>query len=135
MNNKNPNVGMEVLFLLRQQRYLYHQLKSLTFRQQQLAGNQSPELILEIIAGRRKLTEKLQQLENQLRPIRTNWEKVSERISPEDIANVKKVTSEVQEIVLQIQEIAPTEAIGHLPLDGNLQLTGTGIQTQAQWKD
>ena len=66
MKKHNTDIGVELLFLLRQQRYLYHQLKILTDRQQQLAGTTSPELLLGLISGRRKLVEKLRELESKL---------------------------------------------------------------------
>jgi len=116
MKKYNTNLGVELLFLLRQQRYLYHQLKILTDRQSQLAGANSPELVLEVVTGRRKLTEKLQELDNKLRPIKSNWQKLSSRIEPEYKAQAHKMASQVQEIIVAILAATPSETTRNLPL-------------------
>ena len=116
MKKRNTNVGAELLFLLRQQRYLYHQLKNLTDRQRQLAGINSPELLLEVISGRRKLIEKLRELDDKLRPIKANWQKLSSQIEPEYKAQAEEIVSQVQEIVGQILAVTPHEMTENLPL-------------------
>ncbi|MHC4396352.1 MAG: hypothetical protein ACYS1A_11925 [Planctomycetota bacterium] len=117
MKNHNTNAGVELLFLLRQQRYLYHQLKILTERQRQLAGTSSPESLLEVISGRRKLVEKLHELNNKLRPIKANWQKLSSQIEPEHKAQAYEITNHVQEIIGQIVSTGPSEMTQGLPLD------------------
>lgn len=54
MKEQNNEAGAELLFLLRQQRRLYHQFKMLSDRQRQLAGTDSPEQLLEVVFGRRE---------------------------------------------------------------------------------
>lgn len=73
MKKHNTNAGATLLFLLRQQRCLYHQLKILADRQQELAGTNSPEFLLGVISGCRKLVEKLREVDDKLRLVRTNW--------------------------------------------------------------
>jgi hypothetical protein len=119
MNKNNINAGMELLYLLRQQRYLYHQLKILAERQQQLPGTNSPEMVLEVISGRRKLIEKLRELEDKLRPIKANWQKLSGQIGPECKSRAHEITVQIQEIINEITENAPSEMIQHLPLDAS----------------
>ena len=65
LQTKKPinDVGDEIIFLIRQHRNLWHQLKDLTDRQTKLAQSASPEEILKIVAGRGKLIQKLQMLE------------------------------------------------------------------------
>ncbi len=116
MTEQNNNTGTELLFLLRQQRYLYHQLKILADRQNQLVGTNSPELVLEVVTGRRKLTEKLRELDNKLRPIKANWQKLSSRIEPEYKAQAHKMASQVQEIIGAILAATPSETTQTLPL-------------------
>ncbi|MHC4062562.1 MAG: hypothetical protein ACYSR6_13315, partial [Planctomycetota bacterium] len=82
MKEYDRNAGLELLSLLRQQRYLYHQLRMLGDRQRRLAGSHSPQLLLEITSGRRKLVQKLRDLDCKLRPIKTNWPKLHRQISP-----------------------------------------------------
>lgn len=116
MKEHNTNMGAELLSLLRQQRYLYHQLRILTDRQRQLVGTNSPELLLEFISGRRKLVEKLKQLDDKLRPIKTNWQKLSSQIEPEHKEQACEMINQVQEIIGQIQAVIPTEMARNLPL-------------------
>jgi len=116
MEKQDNNAGLELLSLLRQQRYLYHQLKLLTDRQQQLRQTDSPELLLEVIFGRRKLVEKLRQLNSKLRPIKANWQKLSVRIGPEYEAQAEKMANQVQGIISQISADAQCEMTRELPL-------------------
>lgn len=116
MKKHNYNPGVELLFLLKQQRYLYHQLKDLTERQQQLAGTNSPELLLEILTGRRKLIEKIRQLDAKLRPVKSNWQKLSAQITPEYKTQAHKMANQVQKIIGQILAAAPARTTQNLPL-------------------
>ncbi len=117
MKKHNTNLGRELLFLLRQQRYLYHQLKILTERQCKSVGTNSPEFLLEIISGRRKLVEKLHELNNKLRPIKANWQKLSSQIEPKDRTEAREITSHVHSIVRQIMSAGPSEITQSLPLE------------------
>ncbi len=122
MKNHNADVGAELLFLLRQQRYLYHQLKILTDKQQQSAGTNSPELLLEFISGRRKLVEKLRELEDKLRPIKANRRRLFGRIGSEYKAQAGKIANQVQEIIGEISAAAPPEIAQNLPLNKDCRL-------------
>ena len=133
MKNKyNNNAGAELLFLLRQQRYLYHQLKMLTERQQQLAETNSPELLLGVITGRRKLIEKLQELDNKLRPIKANWEKFSSQIGSEYKVQAEKIVNQVQEIIEEILTDAPSETTRNLPLNQKWNLVEFFDETRSE---
>ena len=116
MNEHETNTGAELLFLLRQQRYLYHQLRILTDRQCQLAGTDSSELLVEIFSGRSKLIEKLQELDNKLRPIKAGWQEFSNRIGAEYKTAVYEIVSQIQEIINKIMAFSPTEMVQNLPL-------------------
>lgn len=132
MGKHNSNAGVELLFLLRQQRCLYHQLKILTDRQQQLAGTDSPELLLEVIFGRRKLIEKLEELESKLRPVKANWQKLSGQIGPEYKAQAHKIAHQVQEIIREILAVTPSETAQNLPLQEDWKFDELFAKTQAQ---
>jgi len=116
MRKQNANAGQELLFLLRQQRYLYHQLKILSQRQHELAGTSSPELLLEVITGRRKLVEKLRQINDKLRSVRMNWPKVVAQIEPKHRDQANRMVSEVEQIIGEIRSITPSETAQSLPL-------------------
>ena len=117
MTEHNGDAGADLLFLLRQQRYLYHQLKILTDRQQQSAGTDSPELLLGFISGRRKLVEKLRELDGKLRPIKVSWQKLFGRIGSEYKPQAGKIANQVQEIIGEILASAPSEMAENLPLN------------------
>lgn len=107
MKNQNSDAGPELLSLLRQQRYLYHQLKILTDRQQELAGTDSPELLLEVISGRRKLTEKLLELNSKLRPIKSNWHRLSCQVGAKHKSDAQKTINQIGELASQISANTP----------------------------
>ena len=108
----DTSASFQLLFLLRQQRYLYHQLKLLTDRQKHLSGTDSPEQMLEIINGRRKLIEKLRQLDARFRPIKSNWENLSRQIGPEDRKKARELVREVRDLISNISESCPVESSG-----------------------
>ena len=92
-------------------------------------------MILEIIGGRRKLIEKLHQLDDKLRPIKANWEKLSPQIAPEHKYQAHKITSEVHEIIAEIQETTPLETMEHLPLAQHLKFNEPFAEIKSQHKD
>jgi len=132
MTEHNGDAGAEVLFLLRQQRYLYHQLKMLTDRQRQLAGTSSPELLLEVVSGRRKLVEKLRQLDDKLRPVKANWQKLSRQIEPEHKAQVHKIANQVKEIIQEISAVGPSQTAQNLSLNQNCRFDELFVEPQPQ---
>ena len=132
MEKHNTDIGAELLFLLRQQRYLYHQLKILTDRQQQSTGTTPPELLLELISGRRKLAEKLRELEDKLRPIKANWQKLSGRIVPEHKVQAYKTANQVQEIIGEILRTVPSETAQNLRLNENWRFDELFAEAQFQ---
>ena len=114
MTKDDTEAGVKLLSLLKHQRYLYHQLKLLSQRQYQLEGTKSSELILQIISGRRKLVEKLQELDSKLRPIRANWPSLSSKIGHEHKIQAHKMANQVKEIIGEILAVAPSSQ--NLPL-------------------
>jgi hypothetical protein len=103
MENPYTNAGLEFLNLLRQQRYLYHELRLLTLRKQELTTENSPELMLEIITGRRKLTEKLREINNKLRIVKTNWHKLLSQIGPAQMSQANELAEQIKHLVTDIQ--------------------------------
>lgn len=115
MKKHSTNTGTELLLLLNQQRDLYHQLKILTDKQHQLAGTNSPEMLLEVISKRQKLTKKLQELDCKLQPIKANWKKLSGQIKPEYRSQAHETASQVQEIIGEIMAIGLCGTVQKLP--------------------
>ena len=110
------NAGAQLLSLLRQHRYLYHQLKLLADRERQSDQIDSPEMLLEVIFGRRKLVEKIHLLNEKMQPIKTNLQKLSSRIGPEYKNKAQETANQVQEIIEQILESTSSETAQQLPL-------------------
>ncbi len=105
MENHYTNAGLEFLNLLRQQRYLYHEMRLLTLRKQELTATNSPELMLEIITGRRKLTEKLHEVNNKLRIVKTNWHKLLSQIGPKQMSQANELAEQIKQLVADIQAV------------------------------
>ena len=105
MNEDDRNVGTELLLLLTQQRNLYHQLNVLTEKQSQLAMANSPEMLLKIISGRRKLIAGLRQVNEKLRLIKTSWSTISIQIGVEHKTQARRIAGDAQQILEQIFQI------------------------------
>jgi len=105
MENNDTNAGHEFLNLLRQQRYLYHELRLLTLRKQEPPVTNSPELMLEIITGRRKLTEKLRDVNNKLRIVKANWHKLLSQIGPKQMSQANELAEQIKQLVTDIQTV------------------------------
>ena len=114
MKEDDGKVGAEVVFLLGQQRNLYHQLKTLTDRQMQIAETNSPESLVQIISGRRKLIAKLRQINEKLSLIKASWPKISIQIGAEHKNQARKIADEAQKILGQILKNSPPAVIENL---------------------
>lgn len=94
------NLGDEVLFLLKQQRNLYYQLKELDKKQAEMFwGANSPEELVKILAGRRKLLEKLRTVNGKLKPIKANWQNIYDKIDQGNLKQAATLAREVSSIV------------------------------------
>jgi hypothetical protein len=103
------SVGTGLLFLLRQQRYLYYQLRDLAEMQRQPETIDSPELMLEVINGRRKLAEKLREVTDKLAPIKANWGNICGQLGSKYRNKVQKLAEEVRQIIEGIPAAASPE--------------------------
>jgi hypothetical protein len=116
LNKKDDqNVGLKLVSLLKQRRDLYHQLKRLRDRQMQLADTASPELLLKILAGRRKLIEKLRELEAKLSLIKSNWSKISPQLGAEYKQQARRMLEQAGKITEEISTNGLTDKPGDLP--------------------
>jgi len=106
-----------LLSLLKQRQHLYHQLEVLARNHRQLDHTNSPELLIGIISKRRKLIEKIRQLEDKLRPIKTNWASLFAKIEPEQKLQAKQTVNQTQQIISQIRKFAPAGITDKLPSD------------------
>jgi len=109
MPKKNNNTGAELLFLLRQKRYFFYQLKLLAEKQRQIKSSDSPEMMLDIVSGRRKLTEKIRELETKLQPIKNNWGKITVGIDSTYKARLEQTSKQIEQIREKIGSLKPYE--------------------------
>ena len=105
------DAGVELVALLKKQRCFYHQFKILSERQSQLGGMDAGELSLQFIFGRRKLVEKLTQISCKLRPIKANWERVSENIRSEQMISVYEMAHEVDELIEELESSGADQSV------------------------
>jgi molecular chaperone DnaK (HSP70) len=104
------NAGSNFVFLLRQRRDLYHQLKGLTDEQRRQMRTASPELMLQILTGRRKLIEKLRQVEAKLSLVKSNWSKISSQLDTEHKQQARQMLEQADRIAGHISTENFTEA-------------------------
>jgi len=116
LNKDDQNVGLKLVSLLKQRRDLYHQLKGLRDRQIQLTDTASPELLLKILAGRRKLIEKLRELEAKLSLIKSNWSKISPQLGAEYKQQARQMLEQAEKITEEIMTNSLMDNPGDLPV-------------------
>jgi flagellar biosynthesis/type III secretory pathway chaperone len=116
MNKNNHNAGTQFVSLLKQRRNLYYQLKVLMDEQSQLVDSSSPELVLKILTGRRKLIEKLRQLEAKIGLIKSNWSKISSQVASEHKQQARLMLEQAEKIAKQISIRNLTDSSGNLPV-------------------
>jgi hypothetical protein len=109
MPKQNNNTASELLFLLRQKRYFFHQLKILSEKQHQIELSSSPEMMLDIVSGRRKLLEKISELETKLQPVKNNWVKLTDGIDQKQKLELEQTSKQIDQITEQICSFGPYE--------------------------
>lgn len=90
----SDKIGQEIAFLLRQKRNFYHQLKSLDKRMD-LELLDSPEELVRVLNGRRKLIEKLRLMNQKLKAVKANWKNIKndiDHIGRMEIGRTAKLT-------------------------------------------
>jgi hypothetical protein len=134
VDKSGNDIGPELIFLLKQQRNLFHQLKMLTADQSVFAKVDSPEKILKIVTGRRKLVEKIHKLSNQLSPLKSNWSSIRTRILPEHKNDAIQMAEEVRSLIGQIRSTASQEVYSGLPLGETEKMAETFAEQNGQNK-
>ena len=94
--------GSELIKLLTQQRLLYVQLRDLAAKQSSLVDGNDPETLLRILAGRQRLIDRLSVLDRELRPIRQDWQRVSDMLPMKQRSEAQKLIQNVQDILGEI---------------------------------
>lgn len=107
MKTQQNNTGQELVFLLKQQRNLYHQLRALAEKQSKIFwASASPEELVKLLAGRRKLLEKLRQVNGKLKPIKANWTVIEPKIEVEQRIQAHELALSVSTLVDDLKEMA-----------------------------
>jgi hypothetical protein len=112
---ENDKLGDDLLFLLKQQRTLYHQLKVLAAQQKEVFWqSNSPEELVRVLSGRRKLIEKLREVNSKLKSIKTNWPMIRDRMNFKERLEAHVLAGSVAQIV---SELKGMDAFKSQPMD------------------
>ena len=98
MKKRCTGTGMELLLLLTQQRYLYHQLDILTNIERELVEMNSPEALPKAISRRFELMEKLARLNDKLRSAKTASQALARQPGPAYEAQTDEIAGRRREI-------------------------------------
>ena len=95
-------VSQNVITLLTRQRDLYLRLKDLAYRQRELVDKSDPEMLLKVLANRQRIIDQLSIIDRQLRPIREDWQKISDGFSNSDRNSVNLLVDQVKKTIEEI---------------------------------
>ena len=96
------DVGTELIHLLSQQRLLYLQLHELAKKQRTLVDGSNPEMLLRVLASRQRLIDRLTSINQKLKPIREDWQQISQTLPPAQRNEAQQLVAGVQEILGEI---------------------------------
>ncbi len=112
---EKEKLGDDLLFLLKQQRTLYHQLKVLAEQQKKVFWqSNSPEQLVRVLSGRRKLIEKLREVNSKLKSIKTNWPMIRDRMDFKERLEAHVLAGSVAELVSELKSM---DAFKSQPVD------------------
>jgi hypothetical protein len=93
------DIGSRLIHLLSQQRLLYRQLYDLAQKQSGLVDGKDPEMLLRVLASRQRLITKLATIDQELKPIREDWQAIATSLPPKQREEVQQLVESVQEIL------------------------------------
>ena len=88
--------------LLGQQHLLYRQLKDLAVRQRQMVDGGQGEMLLKVLAGRQRLIDRLILLDRELRPLRQQWQEITEKLPADQRARAGELLEEIKAMLADI---------------------------------
>jgi len=92
----------EVVALLRDQVKLFEQLRDLSQRQASIIESGTVDPLLAILSQRQQLILRLQQIESQLSPIRSNWAEFYRRLPETTRSEISQLVSQVRKDIGEI---------------------------------
>jgi len=92
------NVGKKMIQLLTQQQLLYRQLQELAGKQSAFVNSGNPEALLQVLASRQRLIDRLTNIDRELTPIRSDWKKIS-------LLLPSQLRRQAQQLIVAVQEI------------------------------
>lgn len=107
--------------LLRQQCDLYEQLRNLTEKQFQITGTNNPQMLWEVVCERKKLVNQLRDINDQMRPMKNRWRKLSGKLDPEYRTQAFNTACQVQQVIGEIMSISPPEQCTQMRLEHDWQ--------------
>lgn len=106
MDIEKSNKNNELLFMLKQQRALYYQLKNLAVQQQEVFNtSNSPQELVRILIGRRKLIDKLRQINFKVKTIKSNWSSIADKLTMEEKKIAKTIAQSINQIILELKSV------------------------------
>ena len=105
---KMPDTDLDttLLSLLTRQCHLYRQLRTLTREQRRYIAENNSEAGLEMIFKRQRLVKELVEINDKLRPIKLNWQKLSGGIEPQCKSKAQEIAVQVEGIVADIRTLS-----------------------------
>jgi hypothetical protein len=100
----------ELIAMLSEQRDLYRRLSNLADRQRGLITGDDPERLLEVLAERQKLIDRLMASARELAPYQENWTAVRGSLSSPEEERVDQIVSEMQGLLSGILETDQADA-------------------------
>ena len=95
-------LGSKLIQLLSQQQLLYRKLKELAQKQSTLVDGDDPEMLLRVLSGRQRLIDRLAIIDCDLKPIRSDWKRVSGSLPFEQKEQAQELIDNVQQILGEI---------------------------------
>ncbi len=96
------DTGQGVIGLLRRQRDLYRQLRSLAERQRGLVARNDAADLLSVLGDRQKVVQALAHLGRDLAPHREDWDQTREELGAEDREEADRILVEVRTILEEV---------------------------------
>lgn len=91
----SPHPAQQLLKLLREQRDVFGQLGRLAKQQQTLVIDDDPEALLNLLAERQRLVDRLARLSQQMAPYRQRWPEIAPTLPGEDRQQAEEMLAEI----------------------------------------
>src|SRR5688572_24134420 len=105
-----PVSATDVVGLLAEQRDICEQLKHFSSRQTSLIASNEPERLLDILADRQQLLDRLDVIAQKLRPYQKNWRQFRQGLNRVDGSMADRLIAEVNALLAEILQTDDADA-------------------------